>query len=452
MYLTNGSSFLFLLLWAISGLVLTQGFLKSTPINHYYLTTRLPAGLNVKQDIGSDHHRSQEKNQEKYAELSELDTTYPDNPTDLQTNPSSSAAVKDQGDDKRWESKYTTIQGVQFHYKDTGPPPGRRGRYRTVVLLHGFAGSTACWDAAWGGLAAAGARVVAFDRPAFGLTSRPTAPLNLPWSANPETLFQDPYGVDFSVAALWRLLDRLRVPRAVLVGHSLGCQVALRAARARPRRAEGAVLLSPAVMNAFDQLRGAREGDASVLAFAGGAAAAGEGGGMQTSLKEKFDGAVDSARVVWGYGRFMASVNIPRYGLQQVRNSILQTDVQERVKRNFYDPEKVTPEMAAKYARPLEEKNWDLGLVYFYRANQGEWEPGADFIEKVKQRWTGPALVLTGETDGVCPPPACARVAELLGCPYRPVPRCGHNLPDERPGAVVAAVRGFLAALLLPLL
>lgn len=69
------------------------------------------------------------------------------------------------------------------------------------------------------------ARVIAFDRPPYGLTQRPTsAP---PASAPPEA---NPYTNEGAAALAIGLMDALGVERAVMVGHSAGAAVAVEAA------------------------------------------------------------------------------------------------------------------------------------------------------------------------------------------------------------------------------
>ena len=62
-----------------------------------------------------------------------------------------------------------------------------------------------------------GCRVVAFDRPPFGLSERP-----LEWEEGNE-----PYSCTGGARLACGLLDALRIPSALLVGHSMGATVAI---------------------------------------------------------------------------------------------------------------------------------------------------------------------------------------------------------------------------------
>jgi pimeloyl-ACP methyl ester carboxylesterase len=100
-----------------------------------------------------------------------------------------------------------------------------------VVLLHGI-GSNAESFAPFMDCLDSRRTAIAWDCPGYGVS----APLSIEW----------PRAQDY-VDALARLLDRLAVERAVLIGHSLGALVAARFAAANPARTEGLALVSPAV-------------------------------------------------------------------------------------------------------------------------------------------------------------------------------------------------------------
>ena len=62
-----------------------------------------------------------------------------------------------------------------------------------------------------------GCRVLAFDRPPFGLSERP-----LEWEEGKE-----PYSVTGGARLACGLLDTLNIPSALLVGHSMGATVSI---------------------------------------------------------------------------------------------------------------------------------------------------------------------------------------------------------------------------------
>ena len=92
------------------------------------------------------------------------------------------------------DSQFIEINGVNIHYKEAGAGE------RTFILLHPFGGSTYWWREVMDEFAKYG-RVIAYDRPAFGLTERP---LPGEWEENP-------YGMKANVEILRELLDSMGV-------------------------------------------------------------------------------------------------------------------------------------------------------------------------------------------------------------------------------------------------
>ena len=109
---------------------------------------------------------------------------------------------------------------------------------RELVLLHGQPGSPADWQAVIARLPAQ-LRASAADRPGYGGSERPAGG----FTANAQAVLDD--------------LDARGVPSAVLVGHSWGGGVALRAASLAPDRVQAVVLLAgvgPGCLTSLDWL------------------------------------------------------------------------------------------------------------------------------------------------------------------------------------------------------
>lgn len=99
-------------------------------------------------------------------------------------------------------------------------PPGR-----PVILLHGIGGGKAIWAGSVAALAAAGFDAIALDLPGYG-DSRTLAPGGMPHMAQ----------------AVLATMDTLGLPRAALVGHSMGGLVAQETAAIAPERVNALVL------------------------------------------------------------------------------------------------------------------------------------------------------------------------------------------------------------------
>jgi 3-oxoadipate enol-lactonase len=116
--------------------------------------------------------------------------------------------------------------GVRLHVQDSGPGSGP-----PVLLLSGLGMSTQAWDPVARRLHDGGRRVLRLETRGHGRSDAPVSGYRL------ADLTDDVLAV----------LDALRVPRAHLVGHSLGGMVATQVALARPDRVAGVALLGAPV-------------------------------------------------------------------------------------------------------------------------------------------------------------------------------------------------------------
>ncbi|GFH20851.1 AB hydrolase-1 domain-containing protein [Haematococcus lacustris] len=124
------------------------------------------------------------------------------------------------------DSRFVEVDGIKVHYKEAWPSglPTPGAERTAVVLIHGFGGGVFAWRHVMGELAAQShCRVLAFDRPGFGLTSRPLCSAATRNSHNP-------YAMGSQALLLLRLCVALGLDQVVLAAHADGCLVALRAA------------------------------------------------------------------------------------------------------------------------------------------------------------------------------------------------------------------------------
>lgn len=134
----------------------------------------------------------------------------------------------------------TDCLGVTVHYRLVHPPgvPGA-ATSTAIVLVHGWGGGVFAWRHVMRELAeATGCSVLAFDRPGFGLTSRPPPPP----AHGPQENRADPYAQRFQARMGLLLCQRLHIASVVLVGHADGALLCLRmaalAAASEPRAPE----------------------------------------------------------------------------------------------------------------------------------------------------------------------------------------------------------------------
>ena len=115
---------------------------------------------------------------------------------------------------------YATVPGARIFYRDTG------GNGVPVILLHAATGSSRVWEYQIPAFAAAGYRVIAFDRRGWGRTTINSV------ESQPGTAADDLVG----------LLDQLGLDRVHLVGTAAGAFVVLDFALSYPQRVRSLVI------------------------------------------------------------------------------------------------------------------------------------------------------------------------------------------------------------------
>ena len=121
-----------------------------------------------------------------------------------------------------------TVDGVELAYSD-------EGQGQPVVFVHGLSSYMGYWDRQLPAFTN-GFRVLALDLPGYGMSARPDAPYTPPWFSQVLVDWMDAVGLD----------------SAVLVGHSMGGQIAITTALDHPSRVDALVLSAPAGFETFD--------------------------------------------------------------------------------------------------------------------------------------------------------------------------------------------------------
>lgn len=277
------------------------------------------------------------------------------------------------------DSQFIDINGVKVHYK-------RMGQGEPVmVLLHGFGASTFSWGEVMEPLSAYGT-VIAYDRPAFGLTERPVSGN---WDG------KSPYSTVSQVNLLLGLMDGLGVEKALLVGHSAGGTVALYTALEHPERVNGLVLVDAAAYT-------------------------------------------DAPFASWMIPIFH-SPQMDRLGPWVARQFAARAD--DLLKRAWHDPSSVTPAIREGYRTFLKVDHWDQGLWQVTRAFQP-----LDLEDHLGEL-NLPVLVITGDDDQVVPTQESQRLAEdIPSAELGVVAACGHIPQEEAPQDFLNHVKAWLAA------
>eukprot|EP00455_Lapot_gusevi_P028238 TRINITY_DN3003_c0_g1_i1.p1 TRINITY_DN3003_c0_g1~~TRINITY_DN3003_c0_g1_i1.p1 ORF type:complete len:515 (+),score=51.30 TRINITY_DN3003_c0_g1_i1:70-1614(+) len=255
------------------------------------------------------------------------------------------------------DSQFMDINGVNVHYKLLGQGP------HTLVFLHGYGSSVFAWKQTLSQLQGE-YQVLAFDRPGFGLTSRPLDALSQGKSS--------PYTNEFSVTLTLTLMERLNIQRAVLVGHSTGGMVATMTALQQPQRVSGLVLISPTILSD-------------------------------------------------GIPNFIRSVFRTKLGKSLV-SQLIRSEIGEfAIRRAWFDATAIPQEVFQNYQQLIRLQNWDEALLEMTRVNT---PPNlTDVLKNIEC----PTLILHGESDGLVPIEESVHLCSLLhDSELIRIPNCGH--------------------------
>ncbi len=133
-------------------------------------------------------------------------------------------AVLDAAARSKEPGSYVSLSQGVVHYQLAGPADGK-----PVVLVHGYSVPSYVFDSTLRALSGAGYRVVSFDLYGRGLSDRPRVR----------------YDRDLLAQQLGELMDALHMPKADLVGLSMGGAVVGRFVASHPERVRSLVLIAP---------------------------------------------------------------------------------------------------------------------------------------------------------------------------------------------------------------
>jgi len=315
----------------------------------------------------------------------------------------SESLVEDGGD-----CRFETVYGVRIHYRDV-IPDNWDPSLPVIVKLHGYNASLFSWRGTCEYIAqATGARVIAFDRPPFGLSDRP-----IEWGDGCELPF-NPYEIDGTARLARAFLERVGVETCVLVGHSAGALTALFLSEIDPTLVDGLVFVAPALPSRKE------------YSFQNRAT-------FGTQLRIVLSRAIMSMDE--------PGLRFVRRMIAKQKNSILENGLGYRphpatsARYGELDESNLSEEMLLQeaidgYFLPLKTANWDMGALLNLRSFT---IPMQYDYSKVQQ----PILVALGETDPLTPSGKC--LVEILeersGCVTESIvfANCGHIPMEECP-------------------
>ncbi len=268
------------------------------------------------------------------------------------------------------DSAFATVNDVELHYRERGPAGGP-----AVVLLHGFLLETASLDPLADALAAEGFRVISVDRPPFGLSEKDPAA---------------DYSQHAQAALVLGLMDRLRIERAALVGHSAGAVLASRIALNDPQRV-------------------------THLAIIGG-----------SFLEAAPNSTANTNPSLPFILRFVAhSANpVEQWGVLELQSFFTPEALAQFNQANYAEPEALPAGMGARAGRAARVAGWAASLRAFGRASFRDLTAvkAADLAAL-----RAPTLLLWGAQDAFIPPAVGREVRAIIpGSQLVELDGCGH--------------------------
>jgi pimeloyl-ACP methyl ester carboxylesterase len=276
------------------------------------------------------------------------------------------------------DSRFIEINGFNVHYRlaGSGKP--------LVVLLHGSFLSMRSWRLVFDELAKT-TSVIAFDRPAFGKTSRPFSSKERGVSYTPEAQS------DLVVT----MMKKLGFNKAVLVGNSTGGTLALLTALRYPQHVEGLVLTDAMIYSGYATSEVPRFMKPAMKAMTPLFS-----GLMKFLITRLYDRVI---RAMW-------------YNKERLGSDVL----------NAFRADQMNGDWARAF--------WEVFLETHYLR-----------LDEQLKAMMKPSLVITGEHDVMVKKEESIRLAgELPLAELVVIPDCGHLPHEEQPEAFVLTVRNFV--------
>jgi pimeloyl-ACP methyl ester carboxylesterase len=277
---------------------------------------------------------------------------------------------------------FATAQGIDIYYektdfvcqedKECSNPP-------VIFLMHGFGANTFSYREVVEPLSQLG-DVIAYDRPGFGLSERPTS-----WEG------ENPYGSIGQDLILDQLITEFASGRdVILVGHSAGGTLAAQYVVDNKDAIQGLILISPAILST---------------------------GGSPSWLNWVF--------------------SIPQLDhLGPLLVSSIASSGMDLLNESWYNKDLITEEVKAGYREPLSVIGWEEGFWEFNRA------PRAFDIKDRLTELNVPTLLITGDSDTVVATADTVKLAEMIkDSVLFVIPKSGHLAQEETPEDTMKAIR-----------
>lgn len=265
-------------------------------------------------------------------------------------------------------SRFTDVDGIKIHYQE-------KGEGMPLILIHGFAASTYTWKDIFEPLSK-NFRVIAIDLKGFGFSAKPDGDYTRTKQGE-------------IVAAF---MAKMNIEKAVLVGNSMGGEVALNVALHNPNRVISLILVDSAGVQSLGR-------NSLVPAY------------LQVPY-----------------------VNRGLTALAMLSDKL----VRDGLEKSYFDDSKITDEEVAYFYRPLQTDNGQRATIL---ARQ-QFLTGS--IEAELGKIEIPTLLIWGAEDEIIPLEAGQKIhAAIRGSQLKVYEKCGHLPQEEMPEKVVADIFDF---------
>ena len=264
------------------------------------------------------------------------------------------------------------INNVEIYYECHGQPMNQG--QEVLVLIHGYLSSSFSFR-----------KLVPFLEKQFAILS-----IDLPGFGQSEKSLTFNYSLHNYGALLLDVLKELKVQDAVLVGHSMGGQIALQAALQNTEVVKKVI----------------------------GLAAAGYMGPVKRSL------------VLASYLPFFSHI---------LKIYFKKKDIAVNFSQITNKPDLITQEMMDGYIQPLDSIAFFKSLIKLMRDREGDLPP--DQLQNIQQ----PVFLMWGDEDRIVPPRIGERfVKDLPNVHFKIFHKAGHLLPEELPEEIAQEIARFL--------
>lgn len=276
------------------------------------------------------------------------------------------------------DSLFVDLFGIDIHYKTEGNAD------KVMLMFHGFGSSTFTWSFIKDAFVH-DFTLVAYDRPAFGLTER--------------VVDVDDYAYNFyhfynQSELANELLSSIGMnpEELILVGHSAGTPVALDYYLQYPDNVKGLVLISPALFHRLDE----------------------------NPFAKTF------------------SNPIVRGTVSLFRNLLART-LERGLDESWYDPSKITDEIRTTYKKFTQIDDWEKALIEF-TLNQGDFDMLPTLVDA-----DIPVLVVFGTEDEIVPKDeVLSQIQDNQNITILLLEETGHVPHEERPDEVVQEIKEWM--------